>query len=69
MTTQNQTDNQPASRRSLFQAEFNNESLSNAEIINKRRVINGYDDGLMQVSPLKHPWAREILKICNATTG
>ncbi len=62
MTSQNQTDNQTASRRSLFQAEFNNESLSNAEIINKRRVINGYDDGLMQVSPLKHPWAREIFK-------
>ena len=62
MTEQDQNNNSPASRRSLFQAEFNNESLSNAEIINKRRIINGYDDGLMQISPLKHPWAREIFK-------
>ncbi len=30
--------------------------------INKRRVINGEDDGLMQVSPLKHPWAQEVFK-------
>lgn len=30
---------------------------SNAEIINKRRVINGEDDGLMQLSPLKHQFA------------
>ncbi|NBV42586.1 ribonucleotide-diphosphate reductase subunit beta, partial [bacterium] len=36
--------------------------MSNAEIINQRRVINGYDDGLMQVSPLKHPWAYEIFE-------
>ena len=37
-------------------------SLSNQDIINKRRVINGPDDGLMQVHPLKHPWADEIFK-------
>lgn len=35
---------------------------SSAERINKRRVINGEDDGLMQVFPLKHPWAQEIFK-------
>ena len=46
----------------VFQNEFKNKEMSNAEIINKRRVINGYDDGLMQISPLKHPWAREIFK-------
>src|SRR3989344_4619557 len=34
----------------------------NADIINKRKVINGEDDGLMQVFPLKHPWADEIFK-------
>ena len=44
----------------LFQEEFSNKELTNAEIINKRRVINGYDDGLMQIAPLKHPWAYEI---------
>lgn len=36
--------------------------LSNAEVINRRRVINGVDDGLMQVAPLKHPFADEIFK-------
>lgn len=46
----------------LFQADFKYNKLSNAEIINNRRVINGYDDGLMQVSPLKHPWAYEIFE-------
>ncbi len=46
----------------LFQGEFEEKKLSNAEIINQRRVINGYDDGLMQVSPLKHPWAYEIFE-------
>ena len=45
-----------------FEGEFTNTKLTNAELINKRRVINGEDDGLMQVSPLKHPWAREIFK-------
>lgn len=37
-------------------------TLSNAEVINKRRVINGEDDGLMQLAPLKHPFADEIFK-------
>ncbi len=46
----------------LFQDDFQANHMSNAEIINNRRVINGYDDGLMQASPLKHPWARDIFK-------
>ncbi|MSR88956.1 MAG: ribonucleotide-diphosphate reductase subunit beta [Candidatus Margulisbacteria bacterium] len=41
----------------LFQEEFKPSKLTNADIINQRRVINGFDDGLMQISPLKHPWA------------
>ena len=46
-----------------FEGEFQEAAtLSNQEIINKRRVINGYDDGLLQASPLKHPWARDIFK-------
>ncbi len=45
-----------------FEGEYTGSVVSNAELINKRKVINGYDDGLMQVSPLKHPWAREIFK-------
>lgn len=45
-----------------FEGEFTGSALTNAELINKRKVINGQDDGLMQVSPLKHPWAREIFK-------
>lgn len=46
-----------------FSEGFQSSKLSNAEIINKRRVINGYDDGLMQISPLKHPWAYEIFNL------
>ncbi len=46
----------------LFQKDFNSSSLTNTEIINKRRIINGFDDGLMQISPLKHPWAFQIFK-------
>lgn len=45
-----------------FEGEFTGSALTNAELINKRKVINGEDDGLMQVSPLKHPWARDIFK-------
>ena len=45
-----------------FSGEFTDEKISNTELINKRRVINGFDDGLMQISPLKHPWARDIFK-------
>ncbi|MEI6835943.1 MAG: ribonucleotide-diphosphate reductase subunit beta [Candidatus Falkowbacteria bacterium] len=37
-------------------------TLSNAEVINLRRVINGDDDGLMQIAPLKHPFADEIFR-------
>ncbi len=47
----------------LFQGAFEKKPFDNSELINKRRVINGYDDGLMQVSPLKHPWAQEIFNI------
>lgn len=50
-------------KRSLFQDGLDNNEMTNAEIINKRRVINGYDDGLMQISPLKHPWAYEIFEL------
>ena len=47
----------------MFQGEFTEVSeMSNQSIINKRRIINGYDDGLLQASPLKHPWARDIFK-------
>lgn len=35
---------------------------NNIDIINNRRIINGEDDGLMQISPLKHPFADEIFK-------
>jgi ribonucleoside-diphosphate reductase beta chain len=38
------------------------ENSSNADRINNRKIINGEDDGLMQVHPLKHPWADEIFK-------
>lgn len=33
---------------------------TNSNIINKRKIINGEDDGLMQVYPLKHPFAMEM---------
>ena len=50
--------------RSLeIQFEENSLATSNADIINNRRIINGEDDGLMQISPLKHPFADEIFKI------
>ena len=49
-------------RTEQFKEEFKESSMTNAELINKRRIINGEDDGLMQVAPLKHPWAREIFK-------
>ncbi|MBG90186.1 MAG: ribonucleotide-diphosphate reductase subunit beta [Actinobacteria bacterium] len=50
------------SKKGMFQDEFSESKMSNTEIINKRRVINGYDDGLMQVSPLKHPWAYDLFE-------
>jgi len=42
--------------------EFYGSNISNVDLINKRRVINGPDDGLMQVSPLKHPWADDVFQ-------
>lgn len=36
--------------------------LSNSDIINSRKMINGEDDGLMQVHPLKHPLSMEIFQ-------
>lgn len=47
-------------RTDMFQGDFTESKMTNAEIVNRRRVINGFDDGLMQVSPLKHPWAYDI---------
>lgn len=44
------------------------DKTTNSDIINRRRVINGDDDGLMQVSPLKHPWAEAIYKKMLANT-
>ena len=38
---------------------------SNTEIINQRRMINGKDDGLMQVHPLKHPLSRDFSFLYN----
>ena len=35
---------------------------NNSNIINNRKIINGYDDGLMQVHPLKHPLSMEIFQ-------
>lgn len=46
---------------SLFQNEFRDlRELKNAKLINGRRVINGSDDGLMQIHPLKHPFGFEL---------
>ena len=41
---------------------------SNTDIINQRRMINGKDDGLMQVHPLKHPLSMEIFQKMMANT-
>ena len=41
---------------------------SNSEIINNRKMINGEDDGLMQVHPLKHPLSMEIFQKMIANT-
>ncbi|MDP3919052.1 MAG: ribonucleotide-diphosphate reductase subunit beta [Nanoarchaeota archaeon] len=47
----------------IFQKDFGElGKISNVDIINRRKVINGEDDGLMQVAPLKHPFADEIFK-------
>jgi len=36
--------------------------------INDRRLINGPTDKLMQITPVKHPWAREIWRVMMANT-
>ena len=41
---------------------------NNSDIINNRKIINGYDDGLMQVHPLKHPLSMEIFQKMIANT-
>ena len=51
-----------ADRKKMFQDEFKQSTHTNSQIINNRRMINGFDDGLLQASPLKHPWARDIFK-------
>ena len=52
-----------------FNQEFKtSKKVTNADIINNRRMINGKDDGLMQVYPLKHPEAMEIFKTQMANT-
>ena len=50
-------------KNKLFQKDFAQlQTVRNVDIINNRKVINGEDDGLMQVSPLKHPFADEIFR-------
>ena len=44
------------------QITFDPNASATASRINNRRVINGEDDGLMQVAPLKHPWAMELFR-------
>jgi ribonucleoside-diphosphate reductase beta chain len=46
----------------LFSKPFEACPESNAKLINNRRVINGEDDGLMQVHPLKHEFAGDIFQ-------
>tara|TARA_Y100000310_G_C20634766_1_gene790586 strand:- start:13 stop:1080 length:1068 start_codon:yes stop_codon:yes gene_type:complete len=47
----------------VFQGSFEQiSSVRNVDIINKRKIINGEDDGLMQVAPLKHPFGDIIFK-------
>ena len=47
---------------------FSADKKSNTDIINQRRMINGKDDGLMQVHPLKHPLSMEIFQKMMANT-
>jgi ribonucleoside-diphosphate reductase beta chain len=54
-TLKSNTDKSPVSNLDAF---FGS-SVNNIDLINNRKIINGTDDGLMQVSPLKHPWADE----------
>ena len=47
----------------LFQRNFEDlPQQTNSSIINNSRIINGEDDGLMQVSPVKYPFADEIFR-------
>lgn len=51
-----------------FSQEFQPSNVSNATIINNRKIINGEDDGLMQVHPLKHPYSMEVFQSMMANT-
>ncbi|MBT4936989.1 ribonucleotide-diphosphate reductase subunit beta [Candidatus Peregrinibacteria bacterium] len=51
-----------------FSQPFAATTKSNAQIINARSIINGEDDGLMQVAPLKHQFADDIFKKMLANT-
>ncbi|MBL0691867.1 MAG: ribonucleotide-diphosphate reductase subunit beta [SAR324 cluster bacterium] len=51
-----------------FKQEFASSKATNAQMINNRKIINGDDDGLMQVYPLKHPEAMTIFKAQLANT-
>ncbi len=54
---------QEVMNKSFFQKDFDEiRGGKNIDLINKRRIINGPDDGLMQVSPLKHKFADEIFR-------
>jgi ribonucleoside-diphosphate reductase beta chain len=39
-----------------------------ADRVNSRRIIEGPKDNLMAISPMKHPWAREIWRVMAANT-
>lgn len=52
----------------VFTQSFPPQAKSNTQIINERRIINGQDDGLMQVAPLKHPFADDIFQKMLANT-
>jgi ribonucleoside-diphosphate reductase beta chain len=51
-----------------FNAEFKASTRTNSDIINARKMINGDDDGLMQVSPLKHAYSYEVFQKMLANT-
>ena len=52
----------------IFTKPFADTVKTNAQIINARKVINGEDDGLMQVAPLKHQFADDIFQKMLANT-
>lgn len=39
-----------------------------AESVNSRRIINGVDDGMFAISPLKHQWAKDMYDIMLKST-